>query len=218
MTKTKRFRTTIIVLVVLMMFSIMPMGAVSATESIEVGVYTRQTGVDHDFVFIEDLSINTNISLQDADAVVVNFNEISSIAGVAKDLVDSGVLLYISAPEVGRLELSNLLGIPISGIPRYNNLVLLGVYVSNINGIYVWGNHYAPLECEELSGAHSLQTIDADEMLRPENDHKTFENVITVSEALAMEYFSIDLMVESSLNGIFENHLDTIYFTEQMME
>ena len=101
-----------------------------STSTVAYGV-TEPLSVDliHDFITLtdENESLLLEGRLSNADVLLVDFDEIETIADYAKELVDLGVVLYIKAPEVSRLELSQILGIPIDGIPRYNSLILLRV-------------------------------------------------------------------------------------------
>ena len=166
------------------------------------------------------------ISLHDsADVIVVNFSDINEIAGYALSMVDNGALIYISAPEIGTIEISQILGIPLDSIPRYNNVVLLGTHVSKIFDLYVWGHHYANV------GAVSLEPTETDSFIEnsaglglveinPFENDRPFSNAVLLNDMIAVRpEFSfmaeVDFAVNSAISA-FENHTNSIAFLNQM--
>jgi len=176
--------------------------------------------VPHVLSLDEQTSININeVSY---NIIVVHFDDIDRIADYALDMVYAGMMIYIVAPEVGQVELSYLLGIPHNSIPRYNNAVLLGIYISMMHGLYVWGNHYAQINNEfNLGAAKSNENgVGRHEMITPSDD-MPFSNVILLNDIYnsilrGTGLTSYALHQPEAIISIFENHVDTLAFSSQL--
>ena len=167
-----------------------------------------------EFVFAEN-ERDIPPDLQPGDVVIVNYQHLSNIADGARGLVDSGVLLYINAPETCRLELSAILDIPLSGIPRYNRQILAGVHISKIQGLYVWGHQYIFISGADLGdGGAGLQddTYPPEPLTFETDPMRCFSNVILLSEAISQGLWSDDYCILDIVRGVAESNLRTIDF------
>ena len=148
-----------------------------------------------------------------SNVIIVNYQDIDGIAAYARSLVDNGALIYIFAPEVDRAELSRILGIPIDGIQRYNNAVILGINVFRVDHLYVWGNHYGPTV--SIDGVVSNGIAGSYEMITPGND-RPFSNANLLSTLLAYDSsFNFlthpDFVTRAAIRS-YEGHLSAIEF------
>lgn len=100
------------------------------------------TGVSEDKVILT-LDENTSSDLiATADVLVVAYEDLNLIESNAKEIVDTGKMLYITSPQVSAEDIAVRLTIPKEGISSYNEQTLVAYSIYKVEGLYVYQNHY----------------------------------------------------------------------------
>lgn len=151
MKKTKSFLA--LALTLLMMFSLV--GNAFAASATSVGdfddsriVYDGQPngGGQRIVSFYDGIS---NAEIAGADVLTVQYSDIGSIAEIAKEVVDMGVMLYIAEPECSAEDISALLSIPKSSTTSYQSELLVAYSIYKLNDKYIFANSYVMMADED---------------------------------------------------------------------
>ena len=113
-----------------------------------------------------------------SSVLTIDYSELDAIENTAKEIVDSGTMIYITNPASSAESIAARLSIPKSNITLYQNLLLVAYSIYKIDEGYVFANHYAALahEGEENGRESNTGTDVTTETNAPE----------TVSEAQAI--------------------------------
>lgn len=85
----------------------------------------------------------SNAEIASADVLTVQYSDIADVAGIAREVVDMGVMLYIAEPECSAEDISALLSIPKSSTTSYQSELLVAYSIYKLNDKYVFANSYA---------------------------------------------------------------------------
>lgn len=122
---------------------------------------------------------NTTLSeLHNADIISIEYDSINEITEYAKIWVDSGKILYITAPEVSVEEIALVLNIPQTGTRIYNSGLLFAYAIFKVNEAYVFDCHYAIFASNTDDETNNV--MPASDM--SEENQVCFDSVITLGE------------------------------------
>lgn len=138
--------------------------------------------------FHEGMTISEII---DKKVLSIKYSDLSSISSTAKEIVDSGTMIYISDPEISAEAVADLLSIPKDTTTSYQNLVLMSYSIYKLDEKYVFANHYAAFADEgELSAGSNDDSIPSmSEIIAPSN----------ISEARSASNFSNAILMPTYL-------------------
>lgn len=94
----------------------------------------------------------------DKAVLSINYSDLSGLSGMAKEIVDSGTMIFIANPEISAEAVAKLLSIPKTNITSYQNLLLMAYSIYKLDEKYVFANHYAAFAYEGEANGDSDNT------------------------------------------------------------
>lgn len=123
------------------------------------------------------------VHMETADVVSIAFDDLNIIKELAQEWVDSGGMLYITAPEKSNEAIASYLSIPKEDTSIYNPLVLVATYIFALGDGYVFGNHWASIP--EIQSPPSFGGNAEDAPINPEESKRSFDQkVISLPDAI----------------------------------
>lgn len=157
-------------------------------------------------VFSSGMTYN---DIVDSEVVCVNFSEIERVSDIAKNIVDSGKLLYIAEPQVSAEEVSEILSIPKYGITSYPHQVLAAYSIFKNGDRYIFSNHYisglSTPEQAEYDTNSRFSMNDFEETDAPRDD-SVKSNVTNFHNAILLSDYACEQKGDFDVN--FEDLID----------
>jgi len=142
-----------------------------------------------------------------ADIVQIAYEDLHIIANKAKDLIDDGALLFISAPQDSLENVAAMLSIPKDHISTYNNSLELLAYSIYYNGnIYIFQKHYV-LCADDTPQYETMANDYVSEDVDLENLQNTFKDAKVISSGPERK-----LQIEDGLKTAYVSMQDTLEF------
>ena len=135
-------------LAIMMAFSLLGSGSASAfaaTNEETLNVVTFHEGL-------------TIAEITGKAALSINYFNLNALSSRAKEIVDSGTMIYIANPEVSAEAIADLLSISKTNTTSYQNLLLMAYSIYKLDEKYVFANHYAAFAYE---GKFNVDSDDA---------------------------------------------------------
>lgn len=156
-----------LVLAFVMAFSFAPLVSAFA----DTGDENKDVVIYHEGMTFEEMTGKSILSIE--------YSDLNAIRNEAKDVVDAGTMIYITAPEASIEDVADLLSIPNDGTNKYSELVLMAYSIYKIGDEYVISDHYALFAIEGES-EETPDDADMEELTAP----------VDLAEARAASNFS----------------------------
>lgn len=114
--------------------------------------------------------------VEGVDIIQIAYENLYLISNEAKDLIDNGALLFISAPQDSLENVAAMLSIQKDSVSTYNDSLELLAYSIYFNGdVYVFQKHYAlyadtTLQCEAITDDGMSENINLEDLQNTFND------------------------------------------------
>lgn len=141
-----------------------------------------------------------------ADIVQIAYEDLHIIANKAKNLIDNGALLFISAPQDSLENVAAMLSIPKDSVSIYDDSLELLAYSIYYNGnIYIFQIHYALYadaipQSETIANDHMSGNINLENLQNTFNDAKVIcsdsEHKAQIEGSLKIAYVSMQDSLE----------------------
>lgn len=97
---------------------------------------------------------------ESAPVIVVNYTELSTVAGTAKEMIDNGAMLFITSPECSAEEIAKELSIPKTNTSLYQDAILVAYSIYKQGDRYIFANHYVSFADEVGENESGISTAD----------------------------------------------------------
>lgn len=159
-----------------------------------------------------DYSSASQQEISKANIVVVDYTSLSDISSYAKDIIDSGKMLYIVAPQESLEDIAKDLSIPKRGISAYNDVATLFAYsIYNIGeDNYAFQHHY--ILSDEPSGdvnSNSSTSKSSQDLSPITKEQTSFQS----ANIIANDNVNLQSYIENNLLGAYESALSTTQTT-----
>lgn len=145
-------------------------------------------------------STSENLYALDSDVVVVDYSNLDDISDVAKNMVDTGTLLYISNPLSSAEDVSEMLSIPKSNISSYHEELLVGYSIYKINDDYQFTNHYVVFASDDSSDEQKDFTSAPTETTAPLKSTQRSQTISNFSDAILINSQNVKTFSANTFN------------------